>query len=162
MTPSSQTPVTAVPGAEQYLSSLPVQVPEPLCAALAAELAEEFEVEALLTFARRCGARWAGEHLAALTPVDSMADLIAMLNACWASLHWGWVAAEEHHDRLLLRHALLPLGRIYGPQQADWSLGFVEGFYEEAFRWAGAEGTLQVRAISDPQDASEVQFEVTA
>ena len=153
---------TDLPGAGQYLANLPVRAPEPLCAALAAELAADFEVDALLVFARRCGARWAGDHLDGLAPVESMAGLIATLNAYWASLHWGWVAVEEHSDHLLLRHALLPLGRVYGAQQADWCRGFVEGFYETAFRWAGAEGTVQVRAVTDPQDASGVQFEVTA
>lgn len=152
---------TGLPGAGQYFAAQPVGVPTPLCVALAAELAEDFEADGLLAFARRCGMRWAEEVVSTLAPVDNMVDFIAALNAYWATLHWGWIEVEEHREHLLLRHALLPLARVYGKDQIAWCVGFLEGFYEKAFLWAGAEGSVQVRAVPHPDDLPEVQFEVT-
>ncbi len=151
-----------LPGAEQYLRALPARMPEPLSLALATELAQDVDADALLVLARRAGSRWAAQLAPNFGQAQSMADLIDRLNTYWASMRWGWISLEDHRDHLLLHHHLLPIAQLYGSQSLRWTVGLVEGFYEELFRLLGADDSVEVRVASETDDGLEVQFRVTA
>ncbi|WP_257558332.1 cellulose biosynthesis protein BcsD [Sphingobium sp. CFD-2] len=94
-----------------------------------------------------------GRRLAALEPVDHVADLSALgvrLNTLWTALDWGRVIFCMEDEGIAIRHEGLP-ERIDMDEDGSWPepLGTVlEGAYDSWFRALGSGEALRTSRVA--------------
>lgn len=109
--------------------------------ALASEFTQALSTEELRELMFRVGERFACAHL--LGPCATLSDLQQRMTDVWCNADWGSVTLVQHEKQLSILHHCTPLLASMGKSNIDWSLGFLQGAYQQWFDTAGA-GSLRV------------------
>lgn len=104
--------------------------------ALAAEFKEALSSEELRELMFRVGERFASANL--LGPCTTLPDLQQRMTDVWRSTDWGWVTLVQQKEHLSIHHHCAPLLTGMDKSNVDWSLGFLQGTYQQWFDAAGA------------------------
>lgn len=124
----------------------------PILRALAAELDQQSDPQALRSLFAAVGRRYAAEMASQFQGMDSLADLNQACNALWARTDWGYVTMTEADEWIDIEHNCAPLSNAFGPDALEWSVGLLEGFYQTVFRLLGADERLVAKFINDEND----------
>ena len=119
--------------------------------AFSAEMQSQLTSEEYRDFLRSMGKRFGD-----LTPVgthDTIEELESALNAQWAALRWGHVKLTESGTQLNIEHHFNPLTQALGGD-VQVAGGFLEGAYEQWFRFAGADENLRVKQSPEASTAA--------
>lgn len=125
---------------------------------LAGELASQAPVEDLRNMMFATGQRQAATLTDLLGDIQSLARLQENLNLYWQQLHWGFVQFEEAMDHVTIKHCASPLLEAFGESALPWSVGFLEGFYDQIFKVLGAAFTMRVSAMDSELDGLNLYF----
>lgn len=117
--------------------------------ALADEFTQVLSTEELHELMARVGVRFATAH--PLEACHTLPELQRGMTGVWRDADWGWVTLEQRQDQLSITHHCAPLLSAMDESNAHWSLGFLQGAYQQWFDAAGA-GSLRV-AAGEPLDS---------
>lgn len=109
--------------------------------AMASEFKQALSSDELRELMFRVGQRFALAH--PLTPCTTLSDLQLHMSQVWRDADWGWVTLVQQKEQLDILHHCAPLLSGMGQSNVDWSLGFLQGTYQQWFDAAGA-GPLRV------------------
>lgn len=109
--------------------------------ALAAEFTQVLSPADLQELMARVGVRFACAH--PLEACNTLPELQRGMTDIWRSADWGWVTLEQRQEQLSITHHCAPLLSAMSDGNAEWSLGFLQGAYQQWFDAAGA-GSLRV------------------
>lgn len=121
----------------------------PVLRALAAELSENASPEGLRQLFFKVGGRFAEDIASRFEDVQTLDDLCTELNEFWAQLNWGWVSFEETDGFIQITHEAAPLAEAFGDESLVWSVGLLEGFYQNVFTVLGAGEAMTVHAVDE-------------
>ena len=114
----------------------------PLLNALVDEIFESAGHDDGCSFMRHVGQRMATDI--GIPTAQTLESLEQVINAHWAEMDWGWVAAETDGRSLTLTHGAYPGA---GTDSSLWQAGFaalLEGLYEAWLAALGQGATLRV------------------
>jgi len=114
---------------------------------MAFELSSQASSEELRIIFSGIGKRQALLLEESLQGIDALSDLASALNQYWSARHWGLVAFGEKKNTIEITHSASPLAEVFGEDSLVWSIGFLEGFYEQIFKALGAGKHMHVTAI---------------
>lgn len=115
--------------------------------ALAQELGERADVADLRQLWAGVGNRAAQEVAARFDGINSLPELEQAFNAVWQEMNWGWVRFQEQGETVEIFHYCAPLVQAFGEEAVPWSIGVLEGFYQQIFSRLGADAAMQVQAV---------------
>ena len=127
---------------------------------MAVELASQASEEELRAVFSGIGKRQASALENHLHGIDGLNDLELALNEYWARRHWGFVAFNEKKNVVEIMHSASPLAEVFGEDSLSWSVGFLEGFYEQIFLSLGAGRRMRVSALESEESGLNLFFEL--
>lgn len=131
-----------------------------LLRALGDEFASQSDADTLRLICRGIGGRMAAANpLQAAATLDGLAEQI---NVYLFSRHWGWVSLAEAEDHLKIIHAAAPLREMFGVASLPWSIGLLEGLYEQWLRDAGAGDKLKLYCHGEDGESGDLEFRLLA
>jgi hypothetical protein len=123
-------------------------------AALAEELSAQMAATEIRAFFVVLGRRWA--KTLPLAASATVAELEQSINAALAECGWGFVQVRDEGTALDFSHACSPLVATFGEAATPWTVGLLEGLYEEWLRASGSSQGLSLRFVSGPVGAAQV------
>lgn len=146
---------------EQYLRIQQVSLQWlPVLRALAGELERHASAEDLRALFFNAGKQFAAEIAPRCEGVDTLSALQETLNEFWLQLNWGWVEIAESGGAVVIEHHAAPLAEAFGDSALAWSVGLLEGFYEEVFKLLGASADMHVRVLMEESAAMSLRLEL--
>jgi hypothetical protein len=130
--------------------------------ALAAELSSQASDDELRQIFAAVGKRQALALEGHVQDVDGLAELASVLNEYWAAQHWGFVNFSEKKNSVEIVHAASPLADAFGEDALAWSVGYLEGFYEQIFKLLGAGRGMHVSALDAEESGLSLIFELAS
>jgi predicted hydrocarbon binding protein len=126
--------------------------------AMAAEMSSVSDSSDLRDFFFRIGERFATDADEMLKNVETLDDLAEKLNSFWADRSWGWVELNEDDDGIDITHQCAPLANAFGDEELDWSVGFLEGFYQKLFNEFGASEDMAMSCVEKSPDGMNIRL----
>lgn len=130
----------------------------PVLRAMAVELAEHTDAEELRRLFFKIGERLASDTGDLFQSAKSLTELEANLNDFWMRINWGWVEFAENETYIDISHNASPLAEALGDGALPWSVGLLEGFYQNVFRVLGASETIVVREVMGMSNGMDVRL----
>lgn len=144
---------------QRYFRGQMVQLQwHPFLRAMAAQLAQQADTQALHTLFTAVGQRFAVDAKGFFTDIHALSQLQDGLNDFWGRMQWGWVTLAEEAGHVEITHYAAPLAEAFGEECLQWSVGFLEGFYQSVFGALGAAGSMTVRAQEHFDDGLHVRL----
>lgn len=125
---------------------------------MAQEMAASAGAKGLQEMFFNIGQRCARDAVSQFSGLDTIDDLEQRLNQFWLEQNWGWVSFVESQDGIDISHQASPLGAAFGAEALEWSVGFLEGFYQAVFTVLGASEKMVVRSIGVGADGMDIQL----
>ncbi len=113
--------------------------------AMALELCASAQPDELRLLFSKIGERLAAELHAQFQDINTLPELEQGLNLFWSQINWGWSSFQEAGESIEITHWAAPLAEAFGADNLGWSVGLLEGFYQNMFRLLGASTAMQVR-----------------
>lgn len=132
----------------------------PILRALSFELERHASAEDLRTLFFNTGNKFAEEIAPRCKDVVTLTQLQALLNEFWLQLSWGWVEFNETGGVVEISHYAAPLAEAFGESSLAWSVGLLEGFYENVFKILGASADTYVRVVMEASAAMDLRLEL--
>jgi hypothetical protein len=126
--------------------------------AMAQELSGTAEPEDLRRLFSKIGVRFAKDVEALFADVKTLKDLESELNDFWLRLNWGWVDLVEVKSGIDICHSAAPLAEAFGDDALAWSVGLLEGFYQNVFALLDASHGMAVFTLDDVPDPLKIHF----
>lgn len=134
------------PNLESYFRSQQVSLQWlPVLRAMALELSATARPEELRLLFFKAGGRFAQDVQAQFIHIKTLTELQEELNIFWAQINWGWVNFTETDAAVNITHQAAPLAEGFGDESLGWSVGLLEGFYQNIFIVLGASSAMKVR-----------------
>ncbi len=130
----------------------------PMLRAMATEMAEHNEASDLRRLFFKMGQRWASDASDFFQSAKSLVQLEECLNDFWMRINWGWVEFAEKESHIDIAHHASPLAEAFGEDALEWSVGLLEGFYQNVFHALGASNTMAVRSLDNACKGMSVHF----
>ena len=130
----------------------------PVLRAMASELAAQTDAKALRQLFFKIGERFAKDTDGMFQGAQSLAQLEERLNDFWLRINWGWVDLNEVKGFVEITHQAAPLAEAFGDDAIEWSIGLLEGFYQNVFSVLGASETMVVRGVGSLVGGMDVQL----
>jgi len=130
----------------------------PVLRAMASELSARTDATELRHTFFKIGERFAKETGDRFQGAQSLAQLEDRLNDFWSRIHWGWVNLNEIKGFIEITHQAAPLAEAFGDDAFEWSIGLLEGFYQNVFSALGASETMMVRGVGASSGGMDVQL----
>ena len=130
----------------------------PMLRAMATELATQLSEDDLHNLFLKIGQRFATDMGSDFEGVQTISGLEEKMNDFWARINWGWVEIKEAGDGIDVRHQCAPLAEAFGDDALRWSVGLLEGFYQNLFYALGASKSLRVRIVGEPLHGAEMHL----
>jgi hypothetical protein len=109
-------------------------------------MAQQADTQTLHTLFIGVGQRFAADAQGFFVDIRVLSQLQAELNDFWGRMQWGWVTLREEAGCVEISHHAAPLAEAFGDECLQWSVGFLEGFYQRIFGTLGAAESMTVRA----------------
>lgn len=119
----------------------------PVLRAMALELSTYSDPHSLRRLFFDIGRRFAADVGPEFDQVDTVDHLQQGLNRFWSSRNWGWVTMTEVSEGIEIVHEAAPLAEAFGDDALEWSVGLLEGFYQQVFAVLGADEKMMVRSL---------------
>ena len=130
----------------------------PVLRAMASELAAQTDAKALRQLFFKIGERFAKDTDDLFQGAQSLGQLEERLNDFWLRINWGWVDLNEVKGFVEITHQAAPLAEAFGDDAIEWSIGLLEGFYQNVFSVLGASETMVVRGVGSLVGGMDVQL----
>lgn len=130
----------------------------PVLRAMASELSEQIDPEDLRLLFARIGERFAKDVEDRFDDVQTIAQLEENLNGFWAQVNWGWVSLTEAKGFVEIEHQAAPLAEAFGDDALGWSIGLLEGFYQNVFGQLGAGESMRVKGLDEISSAMSIHL----
>lgn len=138
------------PNLESYFRSQQVSLQWlPVLRAMALELSEAARPEDLRLLFTKIGGRFALDVQEQFIHIKTLTELQENLNIFWAQINWGWANFEDTENAVNITHQAAPLAEAFGDESLGWSVGLLEGFYQNIFSVLGASSAMKVRAYGE-------------
>lgn len=130
----------------------------PVLRAMAAEMSEQMDAEDLRQLFFHVGERFAQDAGDCFQGAQSLIQLEDSLNDFWSQINWGWVSIKEVQEHIDISHQSAPLAEAFGDEALVWSIGLLEGFYQNVFRVLGASDSMMVCRAGKPTAGMDVHL----
>lgn len=132
----------------------------PILRALSFELERHASAEDLRTLFFNTGKKFAEEIAPRCEEIATLSELQEMLNEFWLQLSWGWMELKESSGVVEISHHAAPLAEAFGESSLAWSVGLLEGFYDEIFKLLGASADMHVSVVMEESVAMDLRLEL--
>lgn len=144
---------------QRYFRGQMVQLQwHPFLRAMAAQMAQHADAQALHALFAGVGQRFAVDAKDFFADIHALTQLQEGLNDFWGRMQWGWVTLREEAGCVEISHYAAPLAEAFGDECLQWSVGFLEGFYQSVFGILGATESMTVRARDHLDDGLHLRF----
>lgn len=144
---------------QRYFRGQMVQLQwHPFLRAMASQLAQQADTKALHTLFTGVGERFAVDAKDFFSDIHALSQLQESLNDFWGRMQWGWVTLGEGAGFVEITHYAAPLAEAFGEESLQWSVGFLEGFYQSVFGALGAAESMTVRTQEHFDDGLHVRL----
>ncbi len=113
--------------------------------ALGQEFVHALPEQELQILMARIGARFADRI--ALPACTTLQALQQAMNQVWTDMQWGQVQLQQTASGIEIEHRFSPLAAAFGEATSPWTVGFLQGVYQQWMKAAGA-AQLQVQVIA--------------
>ena len=130
----------------------------PFMRALAEELATQTDESSLRALMFKVGQRVAQDASESFEGINSLDDLASTLNDFFGRINWGCVELTEVPSAIMVGHFAAPIAEAFGDDALPWSVGLLEGFYQEIFLSLGANSGMKVVVLSDESEPMSLRL----
>lgn len=146
---------------EQYFRTQQISLQWlPVLRSLSIELERHASVEDLRILFSNTGKKFAEEIAPRCEGISTLSELQETLNEFWMQLNWGWVEISESSAVVQISHQAAPLAEAFGESSLAWSVGLLEGFYDEVFKLLGASADMHVSVVMEESTAMSLRLEL--
>ncbi len=128
----------------------------PVLRALALEMSAHAEAKDLRHLFFKIGERFACDTGERFEGIETLAELQDSLNDFWSQTNWGWVDLQETKGCIDITHYAAPLAEAFGDEALSWSVGLLEGYYQNIFMVLGAGDSMQVQAVGESSGGMDI------
>lgn len=130
----------------------------PVLRAMATELSAHTAAKDLRQLFFKIGERFAEDAGDRFQDAQTLVQLEENLNDLWAQINWGWVDLDEVNGCIDITHQAAPLAEAFGDEALVWSIGLLEGFYQNVFNVLGASDAMVVRGTGELTNGVDVRL----
>lgn len=130
----------------------------PFLRALSDELLEQTDEASLRSLMFKVGQRFAQNARESFEGINTLSDLASALNDFFGRINWGCLELAEVPNAIMVTHFAPPLAEAFGDEALPWSVGVLEGFYQEIFMLLGANSAMTVAVQLEDSEPMALRF----
>jgi hypothetical protein len=132
----------------------------PILFAMAHELQAIATPADLRLLFQKIGARFAQSVADQFSDATTLNQLNDSLNKLWSRTQWGFVTMQEASDSIEIAHQFAPLHEAFGQEAASWSIGLLEGFYQNVFKIFSSTDILTAQCVGIENDGLQLNIQL--